>query len=155
MPLHACCPHLGVVFCRGSPASGLSPWAQTPPTCLGTPCLCSPLALQGLCLGGLFTRPFQPWFLLNLGGRMPPLLSSYTVSLEATLVTNIRVHSRGRAGHTPHPISSCSFTEDCHSGERGTPIPALMCPSQPYPSPSPPAGRGGGPCSPPVSLGLP
>lgn len=37
-----------------------------------TVCLCSPLALQGLCLEGLFTRPFQPRFLLNLGGRMLP-----------------------------------------------------------------------------------
>lgn len=112
-------------------------------------CLCSPLALEGVCVpgGGPSTRPFQPRFFLIFGGNgLPP--SPVTLCHWEPLQAPAEGSPPMVGGHTPHPISICSFTKGCHSCERGTPIPALMCPSQPCPSP--PARRGwGGHCSPP------
>lgn len=81
----------------------------------------------------------------NFGGKCPP---PPRLLLHCVTGRHSSRQQKGPlpwwGGHTPQPISICSFTKGCHSEERGTPIPALMCPSQPYPSPSPPAGRGWG-----------
>lgn len=66
--LLAYCPHLGVVFCRGSAASGLSPWAQMPSMCLGTPCLCALFTLQGLCVEEALYSPPPTSFSSHFGG---------------------------------------------------------------------------------------
>lgn len=97
--------------------------------------------------------PLPNLVISHFGGEWPPPLSSYTVSLGATLGTNRRVPFHGGGDTPPHPISICSFTKCCHSWERGTPIPALMCPSQPCPSP--PARRGWGTLQPPIAWGYP
>lgn len=108
---------------------------------------------RGVPGGGSLLAPSNFGFFSFLGGRWPPPPPVTLCHWEP--LWSPTEGSPPVAGGTPPAPYPSAASPKAASPERGTPIPALMCPSQPFPSPSPQLGGGGGHCGPPIAWGCP